>query len=135
MAHSKRTLGTITTFSAALLVAAFMGGCGKAGASTAQPAASAAPSQPFVGRLVEITAGPEGYSPAVVDAKAGEQLTLRVTRKTKSECLGEILIPSLDVKKSLPLDTPVDIPIKVEKAGEIPFSCGMKMIFGKIKAS
>jgi plastocyanin domain-containing protein len=130
----------LATFASALLSAA----CGKTDASaatgatgataesTAKPAASAAKVE---GRLVEIVAEDSGYNPKVVQAKAGETLTLRFVRKTKSECLAEIAVPSLGVKKPLPMGEPVDVVVKADKAGEIPFQCGMAMLFGKIVVS
>lgn len=135
MAHKLRTLVQACSF--CVLSLSGLAGCEKpsaAQAASASPAASTAPG-PVLGRLVEIVASSEGYSPAKIEAKAGEQLTLRVTRKTKSECLSEIVIPSLGVRKALPIDVPVDIPVKVDQPGEIKFSCGMGMVSGKINVS
>ena len=108
--------------------------CDKAGAAPTQtPSGTAAPTPgPVVGRLVPVVAGAEGYEPSKIEAKAGEELTLRFTRKTKSECLAEVMFPSLGIKKALPMDAPVDIHVKADKPGEIKFSCGMAMVFGSI---
>lgn len=118
---------------AAVLFAAFAG-CSKPseGASGA-PAGSAAPAAN--GRVIEVEATNEGYKPSSIEAKTGEDLVLRFTRKTKSECLAQIVFPEQKIKKDLPLDKPVDVAIKAEKAGKIPFECGMAMVKGTINVT
>src|SRR4051812_16550502 len=78
-------------------------------ASTASTGAPSAPSAE--GRVIEISATNEGYSPKVVEAKKGEKLVLRFTRKTKSGCLEQVVFPEQNIKKDLPIDKPVDIAI------------------------
>ncbi len=90
------------------------------------------PGPPLEGRRIEITAGPEGYSPSTVEAKSGESLVLRFTRTTKSDCLAQVVFPDQKITRDLPLNTPVEIGIKAEKPGTIPFQCGMAMVHGKI---
>lgn len=87
------------------------------------------------GRRVDITAGTEGYTPSTVEAKAGESLVLRFTRTTKSECLAQVVFPDLKITKDLPLNTPVEIPIKADKPGKIPFQCGMAMVHGAVNVT
>jgi plastocyanin domain-containing protein len=106
--------------------------CNKGGEASAQPAASAAP---LVGRRVDVTASNDGYSPKEIAAKKGEDLVLRFTRTTKSECLSEVVFPSLNIKKELPLNQAVEIAVKADKEGKIPFQCGMAMVFGSIVVS
>lgn len=109
--------------------------CSKSSEPTAQaaPASSAAPAAE--GRRIPITASAEGYSPSTVDAKKGEQVVLVFTRTTKSDCLAEVVIPDLKVKKELPLNTPVEIPVKLDKEGKVGFQCGMAMVKGTINVS
>jgi plastocyanin domain-containing protein len=57
---------------------------------------------------------------------------LRFTRTTKSECLAQVVFPDQKITKDLPLNTPVEIPIKADKEGKIPFQCGMAMVKGSI---
>ncbi len=130
-----------TSFLALTVVALSVAACSKSEASAAAPAegqgarVEQAPAGPVEGRLVEVKASLEGYSPKEIAARAGETLTLRFTRTADSECIAEIVFPSLNIRKPLPLNTPVDIVIKAEKAGEIKFQCGMAMLFGKIVVS
>ena len=121
---------------AALALVAATASCSKP--SDAKPetsGAAPAPAQPLEGRRIEIVAGPEGYSPSTVHAKKGESLVLRFTRTTKSDCLGQVVFPDLKITKDLPLNTPVEIGVKAEKAGKIPFQCGMAMVKGSIDVS
>jgi plastocyanin domain-containing protein len=103
--------------------------------SDAKPETAGAAEPALEGRRVDITVGPEGYSPSTVDAKVGESLVLRFTRKTKSSCLEQVVFPDLKITKELPLDKPVEIAVKADKAGKIPFQCGMAMVFGKVNVT
>jgi plastocyanin domain-containing protein len=94
------------------------------------PASNAAPA--LEGRRVDVTAGMEGYVPSTVEAKAGESLVLRFTRTAKSECLARVVFPDLKIDKELPLNTPIEIAVKADKPGDIPFQCGMAMVHGSV---
>jgi plastocyanin len=83
-------------------------------------------------RLVVVTANDEGFVPSKIPAVAGETLTLRFTRTVDQECVAQVMFPEQNIKKDLPLNQPVDITIHAEKAGTIPFMCGMKMVKGSI---
>jgi plastocyanin domain-containing protein len=119
---------------AALALAALTASCTKPGDAKPEPA-PAAQGPALEGRRIDITAGPEGYSPATVEAKSGESLVLRFTRTTKSDCLGQVVFPGLNITKDLPLGTPVEIAVKADKAGKIPFQCGMAMVKGSVNVS
>ncbi len=69
--------------------------------------------------------------PATIDVKKGEDVVLVFTRTTKSECLAQVAVPDLKVKKDLPLNTPVEIPVKLDKEGKVGFQCGMAMVKGQ----
>jgi plastocyanin domain-containing protein len=99
------------------------------------PAASGSAAAPAVdpnARVVAVTANEKGFTPSTISAKKGESLILRFTRTHQSECIKAIEFPSLKVKKDLPMNTPVDVPIKAEGPGEIKFQCWMAMLFGKV---
>jgi plastocyanin domain-containing protein len=118
----------------ALASAACLGeACSKSSESTAQAAPAAASAAD--GRRVPITASAEGYAPATIDAKKGEPIVLVFTRTTKSGCLAEVAIPELKIKKELPLNTPVEIPVKFDKEGKVGFECGMAMVKGTINVT
>ena len=104
----------------------------EASAQTTTSTAHIAEGPAAVGRRIAITATNDGYSPASVDVKKGEAVVLVFTRKTKSECLAQVVIPDLNIKKDLPLDAPVEIPVKLDKEGKVGFQCGMAMVKGTI---
>lgn len=126
---------------AALALAAVTASCSKPsdarpeGAPAATSHQGSAPAPALEGRRVDITAGPEGYSPSTIEAKKGESLVLRFTRTTKSDCLAQVVFPEQKITKDLPLNTPVEIGIKADKPGKIPFQCGMAMVHGTIHVS
>jgi plastocyanin domain-containing protein len=115
----------------ALALAALTASCSKPSDAAPPPGAGAA-AVTLEGRRVDITAGPEGYSPATIEAKKGEALVLRFTRTTKSDCLAKVVFPDLKVTKDLPLNTPVEIAVKADAPGKIPFHCGMDMVHGSV---
>jgi plastocyanin domain-containing protein len=122
-----------TTLAAAAL-AALAASCSKP--TEAKPEDKGAANAPALeGRRVDVTAGPEGYSPSTIEAKKGESLVLRFTRTTKSECLAKVVFPEQKIEKDLPLNTPVEIAIKADKPGKIKFQCGMAMLFGSINVT
>jgi plastocyanin domain-containing protein len=122
---------------AAVALAVLASSCSKPTEASPQPAAgSAGPaSPPLEGRRIDITASNEGYTPATVEAKKGETLVLRFTRTTKSECLAQVVFPEQKITRDLPMNTPVEIAIKADKAGKIPFQCGMAMVHGNVNVT
>jgi plastocyanin domain-containing protein len=117
-------------FSAAALLA-----CSKpadADPTQAAPAASGAPAAeapiPADARRIDIAVKDEGFSPSTIDVKKGETVVLRFNRTTKSECLNAIAIPDLNIKKDLPLNTPVEVAITPQKEGNMTLQCWMAMV-------
>jgi len=111
------------------------GGAGAASGSGEQAKTPPAAGQdvPGVdGRRIDITVTKKGYDPGKVDVKAEEQVTLVFTRTENTECGSEVVIPSMNVKKALPLNEPVAIPFKADKQGEVAFACGMGMMQGAV---
>jgi plastocyanin domain-containing protein len=94
----------------------------------AAPPPVAEPAAPANVRRIDIAVDDSGFSPASVDVKKGEQVVLRFTRTTKSECLKAIAIPDLNIKKDLPMNTPVEVAITPEKEGKMVLQCWMAMV-------
>jgi plastocyanin domain-containing protein len=78
---------------------------------------------------IEVTA--DGFKPGSVDVRPNEPIELVFTRKAEKTCATEVSVPSLKVKKPLPLNEPVTIALTPEK-DEITFACGMNMLKGKV---
>ncbi len=91
--------------------------------NSGQPAASTV-------QTAKVILGEQGYEPANVTLRAGAPARLTFVRTTDKTCGTEIVFPSLNVKRSLPLNEPVDIEFTPAKAGEIAFACGMNMLKG-----
>jgi plastocyanin domain-containing protein len=120
---------------AVLALAAVAASCSKPSDARPEGAAPAQNGLAIEGRRVDITAGAQGYSPAVIEAKTGESLVLRFTRTAKGNCLAQVVFPELKITRDLPLDTPVEIGIKADKPGRISFECGMAMVHGSVNVS
>lgn len=74
-----------------------------------------------------------GYQPEVISVPKGKTTKLNFTRKDPSSCLEEVVLGDFKVRKTLPLNQTVTIPITPQKEGEYVYSCGMNMFHGKIK--
>jgi plastocyanin len=82
-------------------------------------------------QVVRMTVTGAGFEPSRLQVRAGVPARLIVTRTSEKTCATEIVIESLNVKRELPLNQPVEIAF-TPKAGEIAFVCGMKMMSGTI---
>lgn len=76
-----------------------------------------------------------GYTPEVISIPKGKTTRLNFLRKDSSSCLEEVVLGDFKVRKTLPLNQTVTIPITPQKEGEYIFSCGMNMFHGKIKVA
>lgn len=73
-----------------------------------------------------------GYSPSAISIPKRKTTVLNFFRKDPSSCLEEVVIPDFKVRKFLPFNTTVAIPITPKEAGEYEIVCGMNMFHGKI---
>ena len=76
-----------------------------------------------------------GYSPEVISVEKGKPLTLIFTRTDPSPCLEEVMLTDFGIRKTLPLNEPVQVKFTPTKAGGFTYSCGMNMYHGKILVS
>jgi RND family efflux transporter MFP subunit len=90
---------------------------------------SAAPREPQ-GAKVLVTE--KGYEPAKLTLRAGEPARITFVRTTDKTCGTDVLFASLNVRRSLPLNSPVVIEFTPKSAGEIGFVCGMNMLRGTV---
>jgi plastocyanin domain-containing protein len=79
-----------------------------------------------------VTVTERGFEPDRIQAAAGEQLTLRFTRKAERTCADAVQIEGDPVKHVLPLNAPVDVKITAPKTGQVAFACPMNMYRGAI---
>jgi plastocyanin domain-containing protein len=73
-----------------------------------------------------------GFEPTKVALRAGTPARLTFIRTTDKTCGTEVVFPSLNIKRALPLNEPVVIELTPAKAEEIAFACGMTMLRGAV---
>ena len=73
-----------------------------------------------------------GFEPAKVALRAGTPARLTFLRTTDKTCGTEVVFPSLNIKRALPLNEPVQIEFTPARTGELAFACGMNMLKGVI---
>ena len=76
-----------------------------------------------------------GFAPSRIAVPVGTPVTLVFTRASTSTCAVDVhfvLPDGTRIDEALPLGQPVAIPIRVDRAGPIEFSCGMDMVRGTL---
>ena len=103
-----------------------------AGATTASPTASVStPARPDV-QTARLVVGEQSFEPAKVALRAGVPARITVVRATDKTCGTEVVFPSLNIRRALPLNKPVVIEFTPAKTGDIAFACGMNMLRGVV---
>jgi RND family efflux transporter MFP subunit len=74
----------------------------------------------------------KGYEPATVSLRAGVPARITFVRTTDKTCGTEIVFPSLNIQRALPLNEPVVIEIAPSRTGDIAFTCAMNMLHGTL---
>jgi plastocyanin domain-containing protein len=83
-------------------------------------------------RVVEVTAGADGFQPNLIHGTKDQNLTLQFKRNTDDTCAKDVDFPELGIKKDLPLEQLVAIQIPTSEARTIKFQCGMGMYESKV---
>lgn len=117
-------------FECLAILALLAAGC-RQDPAPATPGAPAA-SNAAAGR-VSITVDGRGYHPASVTVPAGRPATLVFTRTSDEGCGQQVVFPSLNIRRDLPLGQPVEVTI-TPPAGTLAFTCGMGMYQGSVVA-
>ena len=86
-------------------------------------------------KTVKVTVNRQGFSPSTINVEKGSPLTLVFYRATREGCGTEVMFPSLNIRRNLPLKRNVTVKFTPKETGEISFSCGMNMMKGKIVAN
>lgn len=74
----------------------------------------------------------EAFEPAKVSLRAGTPARITFVRTADKTCATEVVFPSLNIKRALPLNQPVEIEFTPAKSGEIAFTCGVNMFRGAV---
>ncbi len=82
---------------------------------------------------VEVTVGAHGYEPANINVQAGRDIILAFTRTTNDGCGQVLVVPSMDIRRDLPLNETVEIELPAQQAAtNVRFACGMNMLEGTV---
>jgi multidrug efflux pump subunit AcrA (membrane-fusion protein) len=95
-------------------------------------AGAASPTVSSTVQTARVMVSGKGFEPARVSLRAGVPARLTFVRITDATCATEVVIPSLKIKRTLPLNQAVDIDFTPEKADDVAFACGMGMFSGTI---
>ncbi|AKF08800.1 cupredoxin domain-containing protein [Sandaracinus amylolyticus] len=95
---------------------------------------AATPPNPDGRPEIAVRVGAEGYDPAEVTAAAGAPVRLVFTRTTDEGCGQQLVFPSLDIRRDLPLNEPVAVDLTMPADGRVRFTCGMDMYDGALVA-
>ncbi len=94
-------------------------------------AAAEPPPAPPGSRTVQVEVGTE-YRPSRIAAHAGETLHLVFTRTTDEGCGQQLVFPTLDIRRDLPLNQPIAVDVTAPASGDLGFTCGMGMYRGTV---
>jgi plastocyanin domain-containing protein len=75
------------------------------------------------------------YTPSRIEVKSGQAVKLSFIRKDPSPCAEKVIFDELNLSYDLPMNKPVVVDFKAEKAGEYAFTCQMKMYVGSLSVS
>ena len=100
------------------------------GPAGAAPPSSSERSGNGAAQTAKVIVNEKGYEPAKVTLRAGTPVRITFVRTTDKTCGTEVVFPSLNIKKALPLNEAVTVELTPGKTGEIAFACGMNMLSG-----
>ena len=72
-----------------------------------------------------------GFEPATIRTRKGQAVRLTFTRTTDATCAKEVVVPTLKIRRVLPLDTQVTVEFTTQDQ-DVAFACGMDMLRGSI---
>ncbi len=74
-----------------------------------------------------------GYSPSVVQVKAGRPVRLHFDRKDRGSCTEEVVFADFGVRRFLPTGATTTVEFTPTAPGTFDFSCGMGMVHGQLQ--
>lgn len=122
---------TVMRLAAPLLPLALLAGLSTASCSKASATTTDAPAKTWVSadgtKNYQVTVGEHGFAPSTVTISRGEKAAVEFTRTTEHTCATAVVFPELNVKKDLPINTPVAVAVPTEATRTVGFECGMGM--------
>ena len=83
--------------------------------------------------VIIIDAG--SYTPAHLILSANKPTTLTFLRKDASHCAEVVMIPSLGINETLPLNRAIKVKLPALDPGQYPFHCQMQMYRGMLNVN
>jgi len=93
---------------------------------------SRGPQQETGAQAVTVSVTDKGFQPNRIELKRGIPARLTFVREIEETCATSVMIPEFNIKQDLPLKEAVLLEFTPSKAGVFDFTCGMKMLSGKI---
>jgi len=84
------------------------------------------------GQTATVIVGDQGYEPARLTVRAGVPTRITFVRTSDKTCGTAVVFPTLNIRRELPLNQPVEIEFTPKKTGEVQFVCGMNMLRGTV---
>lgn len=116
-----------------LLLPMPLAGCERARPTSASPPGASPPASPSSAHRIAVQVDERGYRPDSVTVPVGQPVTLVFTRTSDEGCGQQVVFPSLNLRRDLPLNQPVEVTL-TPTAGAIAFTCGMNMMRGSVVA-
>jgi hypothetical protein len=109
-------------------------GLRRAGVSQSGGTASGLPPEGAAANVQEtkVLVTEKGYEPEKVTLRAGVPARITFVRTSEKTCGTEVVFPSLNITRALPLNQAVVIELPPRAAGELTFVCGMNMLRGAV---
>lgn len=82
--------------------------------------------------VIDILVDAGVYTPARIEMRAGQSLTLRFLRQDPSPCAEKVQFDDLGIAADLPVGKPVELTVTPQAAGEYAFTCQMQMYRGTL---
>jgi cobalt-zinc-cadmium efflux system membrane fusion protein len=101
-------------------------------ASRTDVASTPTPSETTGVQTAQVTVSDQGYEPSKLSLRADVPARITFIRTSDKTCGTEVVFPSLNLRRELPLDQPVVIEFTPPKTGEVAFVCGMNMLRGAV---
>lgn len=83
-------------------------------------------------QVATVTVTEKGFQPDTINLKRGVPARVSFVREIEETCAKTVVIPEYSIKRDLPLKEPVVVDFTPSKKGVFDFTCGMKMLSGKI---
>ena len=85
-------------------------------------------------QTARIAVGEQGYEPSRVTLRAKIPARLTFVRTTDKTCGTAVVFPTLNIRRELPLNQPVEIEFTPREAETVEFVCGVNMLRGTVVA-